>query len=346
MNAPFWLFGGGATSGGGGLPPRLTRAQMLDWRLPFQGVTINSQQYGRMPAVNGSIGVLNAEDRLTEYRALLAYGANRAMINVTGAYFEPVPHPLPGCDMSRDLGRLKALVREQLTNGFGAVQVMLGGDGQSKPRNPDGTYPYNDPVGWTYGHDWLMDNVARIDAGFGPTASDPDDLRPWIVPCPGYDGIFTPDGGWTPEQVKAYWRLIRSIVGPDRVTAFEWSAKYMHLGDGKATYTSDEGRMNDIWLYEFPTDAFPAGPWIWQIASRALGPNYKRAPDQPADEDPGAPFAAGSGNDYLSEGTPRGPFLPVGWEYDTGKWTRDQLTAADVDTHRRYMTSLGWPRVG
>src|SRR6185436_19836069 len=114
-------------------------------------------------------------------------GFSGAEIAVSWQYAQPgFLMPVPGRDLTQDLGELVRRVALMLrVPGIKGVSVFLAGDGRSKPKNPDGSYPYNDPVGHTYGHEWLMDNLERILEPF--QSSQYGDLTKYVLFWPGSD---------------------------------------------------------------------------------------------------------------------------------------------------------------
>lgn len=318
------------------LPSPLPRLELLRAPCTFQGLTVETSQFGVLPWFEPAIGWLDLlDDRLAVYAVKRAAGDTLINIALTGQYSEPgqAYANIPGRDYSEDLPALRALIVEALTvGGMRGVLLMLGGDGN----NPD-------PVGMTKGRTWLMQNFQRIYDALA-------DLSPYIIWCPGYDGVVP---AWGPA-VYAYpsvvdeWLLFaRSVVGPSGYLALELAAGYAHWGGEGRNYTTAAGQALDVVISELPYPMGPpalydpanATPWnqVWQIVGRLQRPYYRSA-DQPADDDPNPPY-------YLAGGTPRGLFVYWAWEFDTYGWVR-WLPVYIVDEHRQALRALGCAQVG
>ena len=148
-----------------------------------------TKQYGLIPGVVGSfLGSLNAEDRQATYADHKAKGDTHIVIAISYAYREKgtIFFDIPGRDFTGDLNAFSDLIIEIVRNGLWPI-VMLAGDGESAPQNPDGSFPYNDPVGDTYGYAWLMANIDRI---ISSLESNPvGDLTKYCILVPGFDGV-------------------------------------------------------------------------------------------------------------------------------------------------------------
>lgn len=173
------------------LPPIPTREQVCSIKMSLQGMTYHTQKYGDMPGV---FFWSSYEDRKTSvFPAHRAAGDTHMVVGISGSYNEPStiwpPEITKGGDNSKNLRAFKDQIREVIDEGF-FVDIALSGDGQSKG---DAT-GYNDPVGSTYGYQWLMNNLPRIiKAVRGDADSEcPDgiDLTPYCVWRPGWDGCF------------------------------------------------------------------------------------------------------------------------------------------------------------
>lgn len=302
--------------------PAAGRDQVLAVRLSFQGLTVDTPSFGRLPWFEVIAWLDDPRDRQAAYQAKRAAGDTHAIVDLSGAYLEPgQPYAqMPGKDFTTDLPSFRARVEECLEEGF-LVDVRLAGDGQSNPAGG-----YNDPVGKTYGHQWLMANLSRVVDAL-------DGVHDSVIFCPGYDGVFY---GWTPDQVNAFGQRFRSLL-PNGYLALEFSAGVTHLGNGAADY-GPGGALQafDLFYGDFfgwlPNGT--AGDQVWQVVARMIGPAYRRPPDQPAQDDPSPPF-------YLRAGTPRGPYVYNALEFDAFRWVRSQVTADIVRQERAYFQSIG-----
>ncbi|MBS2030233.1 MAG: hypothetical protein JST54_20185 [Deltaproteobacteria bacterium] len=314
-------------------PPR--RDQVGAVQLTFQGLSVTLPDYGTIPWFEPAITSISPSDRQLVYAAKHAAGDTHLIMALSWNYAgdQGYAYPIQGNDLSGDLPAFRALVKEAIENGF-IVMVFLAGDGESNPAGG-----YNDPVGWTYGYSWLMQNLASI---VGVLQESPD-LTPYILFVPGWDGVVP---GWAPDasnpssgtyvypaELDLYLQQARALL-PNGYLGVELAAGYAHWGGSAANYTSAAGQDLDVILQEFPGP--PTGDQVWQIAGRELGPAYVRPSDQPSGDDPSPPY-------YLQGGTPRGPFFPIAFEYDAYRWVRGDVSASDIATEKAYLLGVGYP---
>lgn len=313
MNKRLWL---AAAASGAAARPVPTRDQICAVQLSFQGLQFDTPTYGRVNWWETIAWWPNPIDRQCAYAAKRAAGDTHIILDLSGSYKELGDiYDQVGADYSQNLPALVALAEEAIAEGF-SIDLRLAGDGQGA--GPD----YNDPVGMTYGHDWLMANFPRIADAF-------KHLYKYIVFVPGYDGVFY---GWEPEQVVVFGKLFRSIF-PDGYLGIEFNTGHIPLGEGGSDYLPG-GRMQDYdviyaefdpWLYH--------GDATWQICGRMVRP-YTRPFDQPANDDPNPPY-------YLAQPNPRGPWFFIAFEIVTYRWVRGQVTLAEVAAYRQYFKELG-----
>lgn len=324
------------------LPPIPTREQVCGVRLHFQGLMYDTAQYGRIPA--WWFPQLSAEDRQRALANHDAVGDTHVDVNVSGAYREAGtlwPDALKeGRDFWFDLATLKPILLE-IVQARKVVALFLGGDGQSVHDHP-GAGDYNDPVGDTYGYSFVVQQLPRLVAALkGDAGSDvPDgiDLTPYLLFCPGYDGVFY---GWTPDQVRDFGTRFRELL-PSGYLMLEHQPGRIPVGNGPRDYAPG-GMMDayDVIASEFPNglertadpnpDTNP-GSQIWMVVGRLVQP-YHRPADQPAPIDPGAPF-------YLHD-SPRGPRFYCALEWDEYRYCRGQVDDAGVEIGRQYLKGLG-----
>lgn len=322
------------------LPAAPTRAHVCGLSTSLAGLTYQTTQYGPIPA--WFYGKLNAEDRAIARAAHRAAGDTHIPFPITEAYRESGtlwPAELAdGYDYTQDLETFRIIATEAICDGF-FLDVPLGGDGLGT--GPD----YNDPVGRTYGYQWLMANLQRIlKALHGDGTDAQPDLTPYIIFRPGWDGVFY---GWgipgevpdlQPTRVKDFGALFRSVL-PNGYLAIEHTPGNIPCGEGGSDYAAG-GLMTtyDTILSEFNTVHEDS---CWQVVARMV-PDYHRPPDQPAGDDPHPPF-------YLAPGNPRGPYFYVGFEPTKGgvyQWCRGQCSAQDVVDTRNYLKALGCAYTG
>lgn len=324
----------------GDLPtPPPTRDQVIAVRAGFQGQTAQTQQYGSFPVFGPETTSLNDAD-LNAYCAQLASnGWTHGEIAISWQYDEPgFLMPVPGADLTENLPELARRIVLMLQH-FKVVMLFLAGDGRSNPPNTTGPWQYNDPVGHTYGCEWLMANFPRI-AAYLQSGNPYGDLTKYILFSPGYDGVFY---GWgnagepdlQPQRVIDFGNLFRQCL-PQGYLAIEHTPGNIPVGEGGSDWVVGGPMMNyDVVLSEFFfwQPGTPAGDQVWQIVARLNRP-YNRPADQPANDDPHPPF-------YLAYDTPRGPVSYVPFEYATYQWTRGQVSAQTVQQLRDYFYGLG-----
>jgi hypothetical protein len=325
----------------GDLPfPPPTRDEILAVRVGFQGETVTTSEYGTFPAFGPETTTLNDADLHSYCAQLRSRGWTHGEIAISWQYAEPgFLMPVPGRDLTHNLPELARRIVIMLQH-FTGVLVFLAGDGMSGRQNPDGSYPYNDPTGWTYGYEWLCGAFPAI-ATYLQAGNPYGDLTKYCVFVPGYDGVFY---GWgkpgevpdqQPDRVVNFGTIVRQCL-PEGYLAIEHSTGKIPVGEGGSDWQVG-GRMMvyDCVLSEFtwPT----TGDQVWQIVGRLNRP-YHRPPDQPPWDDPNPPF-------YLAYNTPRGPVYYVPYEYATYEWTRGQVTAQQVQASRDYFSNMGCPTV-
>jgi hypothetical protein len=315
------------------LPPP-TRDEVCAARVGFQGETVVTQQYGSYPVFGPETTTLSDADLHAQCSQLVSRGWTHGEIAISWQYDEPgFLMPVQGRDLTNNLPELARRIVIMLQH-HKVVVLFLAGDGRSLPQNPDGSWPYNDPVGHTYGHEWLMANFGRI--ALSLKHSQYGDLTKYILFSPGYDGVFY---GWgedsgtdlQPQRVVDFGVLFRQYL-PDGYLAIEHTPGKIPVGEGDSDWVAG-GRMQnyDVILSEFNWPV--TGDQVWQIVGRLNRP-YNRPPDQPAGDDPNPPF-------YLHDATPRGRVFYVPFEYATYQWTRGQVSAAQVQAARKYFYDMG-----
>lgn len=288
--------------------------------MSFQGLTFDTPSYGPVYWWETLAWWPNLADREAAYAAKKAAGDTHCILDLTGAYREGIPGVYNdiGADYSQNLPALVALAEEAIDRGF-LIDLRLGGDGQ-------GAGPgYNDPVGLTYGHDWLMANFPRIAAAFAH-------LVDYVVFVPGYDGTFY---GWGPEQVVAFGKLFRSIF-PNGTLGIEFDCGHIPLGEGPGYMDAyaPGGCMQDYDVIYGEFDPFNYHQdSTWQIVGR-LVPNYQRPSDQTPGDDPHPPY-------LLHTPNVRGPWFFIAFEVLTYLWVRGKCGPEEPAAYRAYFAALG-----
>jgi hypothetical protein len=295
--------------------------------------------YGPIPA--WFYAALSQPDRAAARSTHRQAGDTHIPIPISEAYRETGtlwPEALrEGYDYTQDLDALRAVCFETIAAGF-FVDMPLAGDGLGS--GPD----YNDPVGRTYGYQWLMANLARILAGLqgDGTAARPD-LTPYIIFRPGWDAVFY---GWgiegevpdrQPDRVRDFGALFRSLL-PNGYLSIEHTPGHIPCGEGGSDYAPG-GLM---WAYDTILSEFQTvhQDSCWQVVGRMVQP-YHRPPDQPDWDDPNPPF-------YLVP-SDRGERFYVAFEPTQGgvyQWCRGLCTLAEVQAVRQYLRNMGCTLTG
>lgn len=316
-----------------GSQPRVipTRDELCAVKMSFQGMRFNTPSYGNVYWWETLAWWPNKADRIAAYQAKRTVGDTHVLLDLSGRYPDAIgDYNDTGADWTQNLDGLVALAKEAIAEGF-LIDLRLAGDGRSKPKNPDGTYPYNDPYGWTYGYEWLMENFPRIAEAFRP-------IYKYVVFVPGYDGVFY---GWgedtdgvdrQPERVMNFGKLFRSIFS-DGVLGLEFSTGHVPLGESTTDYAPG-GRMQD---YDVLYGEF--NPWnyhessTWQIVGRLVQP-YTRPADQNDGDVYPPPF-------YLAHPNARGPWYFIAFEILTFEWVRGKCGPEEPAAYLKYFRDMG-----
>lgn len=319
-------------------PSAPTRDQVCALRTSLQGLTYETTQFGAIPA--WFYAGLNATDRAIARAAHKAAGDTHIPISISAAYKEEGtlwPDALKeGYDFTQDLDGLRAILTEVICDGL-FIDLPLAGDGLGEGPG------YNDPVGNTYGYQWLMANLPRIVAALKGDGTVPD-LTPFILFRPGWDACFY---GWgidgevpdqQPDRVRRFGELFRALL-PTGHLAIEHTPGNIPCGEGGQDYAPGGlMRTYDTILSEFASVHEDS---CWQVVARMV-PHYHRPDDQPAGDDPNPPW-------YLAPGTERGPYFYVAFEPTKGgvyEWCRGWCNLTDVQAVRSYLRDLGCELTG
>jgi len=329
--------------------PIPTRAQLADVRTSgMQGLIVNTPSFGpgNWFELYLTSEELTAADRAAVYAAKRAAGDTHMIVALSWAYresgisFGTLGRAPAGFDGTRNWLRFLALLDEIIAAGF-YISLHMAGDGLSRP-----DFGYNDPVGDTYGWQWLMANLATIRAQVGEARAA------YIAWCPGFDGCIPgwagPENDW--HRTNEYLQAARQTLGPSAVIALYLSAGYWAWSGETNDWATPDGQQADVAFYEGPVPFGPlvgpypgpenGSPWdqIWQISKRLLMGAYVRPPDQPADDDPGTIPG--------SHQTLRGPLMTNYLEISTYDWVRGRVDSGTVQRQRAYLRGCGWARTG
>jgi len=309
-----------------------TRDQVCNVYCGFQGITIHTEQYGDIPAFGPETSSLTDADLISYCAQMKALGFTHVEFDISWQYDEPDYHyPVPGRDLAYNLDEVCRRCALIINHGM-LIKFSLAGDGLSK--GEPGNRPYNDPQGWTYGYEWLMENLERI---LTPMMNyQGKNLTKFIQFVPGYDGVFygwSPDGGEVPDRqpdrVIKFGQLFRKIL-PEGYLGIEHTPGNIPVGEGSNDYKPG-GRMDN-----FDTIYSEYDPWnlhqdsTWQILGRFCRP-YNRPPDQPAGDDPNPDY-------YLLDNS-RGKRFYIIYEYKTYRWVRG-CPLSEVLEAARYLHAM------
>lgn len=333
------------------LPAPPSRDQLCGVANHFQGIAVNGHHL-----FDPEIGWQNSGDDAADlvFRRA-AYSAHLAVTLPDGTP-RPDTHLCLSLDMTglACLPRLKAIIREAIIAGTAKhatgfkILLMCMGDG-----NDEGEADH-DPG--ALGYSWIMANfdaiVDYMEAG--------EDLTPWIVFCPFFDGGIPAWQPWT--RVNTFLRMARARLdrlkhGPGAM-AVEFSSGWWAWSGERDDLGTPDGQMIDVVLYEFPitwgppaappadlllpdgSDWAPTAtndqraPWtqVWLI-NRFLGSRYVRPASQPPNYEAHPPHANGD--------TPRGPKFFIMWERTTYLWCRHNCDIAIVNSQTTVVRELG-----
>jgi hypothetical protein len=283
----------------------------------FQDPT-NACGYGTSwPWWDPVITMLTPPCRAMAYALKHAAGDTQIIEPISWSYLEAgVVIPNAGADYTQNLSGFHALLLEAIQNGF-TVDVRLAGDGESSTTSAP--WSYNDPVGHTYGQNWLSATFPAIYA----TLSD---LQPYIVWNPGFDGVWY---GWQASEIQAFGAEVKGLCGTCALS-IEPAGGLASLGNGAADYAAGGGLSQyDAIDIEF-TPGQMSDDVNWQIADRLLCGQFARPPDMPATDDPDAPCYNVTAK------------VVVGFELDTYLWVRNAYTLAQILTDGAYLKAEGF----
>jgi len=195
---------------------------------------------------------------------LKAANTTHITLDLSGNYLENLGwtplYPIPGMDWSNDLSGFSNIIDWVQNRGFIPI-IKLAFDGQ-------GAGPgWNDPIGWTYGWQWGMDNMERIANGLSKHIKK-------VLWSTGWDGCFPT---WTRNQTILMLQHMRKILGPEACIDTEFngpgSVGYTHMGLGAGDWTPETLGILDNFSIEATFSPDVNG--IQQVAARLLGSQAK-----------------------------------------------------------------------
>jgi hypothetical protein len=310
-----------------------TREQVCNVFVGFQGIFILTKQFGWIPAFGPECGALTDEDTVSYCAQMRRFGFTHVEMDISWRYVEPgYAYPVSGLDLSQNLLEVCRRMNLIINQGM-MIKFALAGDGMSINNNPQ-PGQYNDPQGWTYGHQWLMANLGRIISPM--TNYKGRDLTKWTIFVPGYDAVFY---GWgiegevpdrQPQRVIDFGNLFRAIL-PTGYLGIEHSTGKIPVGESGIDWTTN-GPLDayDTLLSEY--DPFNLhSDNTWQILGRCTRP-YNRPTDQPAGDDPNPP--------YIIEPCSRGERFYIMYELLTYLWVRGLVTIEECNQAYDYFVTM------
>lgn len=289
----------------------------------FQGLVVQTQQFGTLPGFEACIAWLNDSDRVSYWTAKKRVQDTHALIMLPFGpplYDEPnQPYsadrfgPLDWTNNSTRIDDQFITLLRQTTSYFNRVLLFLGGDGAN-----------NYPIAFKH-----LELLSQCNEYY-------NSLYKYCVVIPGWDGVFY---GWPLDKIQEFGSSFRSIWS-DGYLGLEHGTGHIPLGEGTGDY-STTGRMKDydLILSEYSQDLHQDS--CWQINGRLENP-YHRPSDQPQGDDPNPPY-------YFSSQSARGPFSHCAFEYGEFEFVRSGSSDQSVqlvDNNRAYQKAMGCRFVG
>lgn len=235
--------------------PNVTRDQIIK----VQGNFLNLFDSDDIPiwdAYLSSLLVQGDESKFREWIKILRdHGTTHINLPISYNYDEPLGwirrYPIPGQDFTGHLDDFAKIVDRIQLLGFIPI-IKLAFDGQGY-----------DPIGWTYGWQWGMDNAHRIINALSKFVTN----SLWST---GYDGCFP---NWTADQTVAMLQHLRDTLGVDGCIDTEFSGPgtmgYCHMGNGEADWVPNKLGILDS--FSCMSLVYPPNPTgMQQIAGRML----------------------------------------------------------------------------
>ncbi len=242
------------------LPAAPSRSQLLEGRFKFQGLRIALPRFGVMPWWGACWMWLSEDERKSAAAQLIAQGQTLLDIEVPSGralYDEPNQFYSPDKfgPINPSMLEIANAICFAISYGFKGVWLFLGGD--------DGQVGY--PI--------AIAQVQEAGTVFGPHSSG--DVRKFVVPIPGYDGVWhkpQPGSGtgYDPPQIRQFSLTARA--SGFQYPGIEGGTGYLLCGEGGGNYAPG-GAMSaySLILSEYDDGQFVTGDF-WQIMARYLGP--------------------------------------------------------------------------
>jgi hypothetical protein len=313
-----------------------TRDQLINIQGGFLNHDVTTSEYGTIPWWDSFLGGLTPSDRIAVYQAKQARGLTHIVPQISINYTENLGwsdgYPVMPTDYTGGLGTTQAgnatntigqfhdLLEEIITNGTYPMYPIVSLAGGAQSNGPGPVWNYNDPVGWTYGGQWLL---ASLDA-IGTNCLDDPLIQGNCVIMAGYEIL---DGG-SPALIDQLQLAMRARF-PNAVIALEILQDYPFWENGPSDWTSPAGQATDIFLAEMNPNPiwtiYDDAPTEWQqFSARMLGPAKQHI--DPSNDGPW----------YFAAGTPRGPFGTCFFETNASQYIRKQIDEATANLNTQY----------
>lgn len=313
----------------GAIGPPPSRYQILGGQFTLQGlrVTIDGVVFPWWSACwawltqdqrrQAAPQLLNAGERII----LIEYPDGRALYDEGGQFYSPDKFP-PFFMQPSDF---VDLVGESLGYGFPAAWIFWGGDGSAAESIQQ-----------------ALDITPMLGSRLGVNLND------YALQVPGWDGTWhKPKAGsgtgYSPSDFAEFARVARA-AGAKHLGA-EHGTGYMLAGGGRGNYAPGGVMAGyDLILGEFDDEQLDVDD-CWQILARYLGPAYVRPANEPAADDPAAPFGLHDGRFNFAETSERGPFLYRAFEHMLYGDVRGRYTPERVLANKRRLEAMGCTNV-
>lgn len=250
------------------LPAAPSRSQLLEGRFKFQGLQVTLPRFGPMPWWGACWMWLTEDERKSAAQQLVAQGMEILDIEVpSGKALYDEPGQFYSADkfgpIDPSMTEIADAICFAISYGFKGVWLFLGGD--------DGQNGY--PIA-----------IAQVqDAGRVFSSHPSGDVRQFVVPIPGYDGVWHKPNpvsgtGYNPPQIRQFSFTARAAGF--RYVGIEGGVGYLLCGEGGGNYQPG-GAMSgySLILSEYNDGQFKVGDF-WQIMARYLGPLYVTPQEQ------------------------------------------------------------------
>jgi hypothetical protein len=243
------------------LPAPPSRTQLLEGAYKFQGLHVTLPRFGLMPWWGACWMWLTEDERKSAAAQLIAQGqtlldievpSGVPLYNESGQFYSP--DKFGAIDPS--MHEIADAICFAVSYGFVGIWLFLGGD--------DGQNGY--PIAMAQVQD-AADVFKHHPSG---------DVRAFVVPIPGYDGVWhkpnSAGTGYNPDQIRQFSLTARSVGFAS--VGIEGGTGYLLCGEGGTDYEPGYAMSAySLILSEYNDGEFETGDF-WQIMARYVGPSY------------------------------------------------------------------------